>query len=232
MCQGLSYFQLYSHNLVLTKLAPSSRRVNGGLCLLFYTNHNTASMTGIAATRGRQEEYANQLTISSIFAHLQNLFQHRPSQDNATKESYDKRFVDVFDDTWSKSFRCKIIGDKLRLHRVLRRQRYFLEWLIVRQWGSSARPDEWSASSPRPHALRRHWWLPLWLYLQLLQLARAEDLIGVDLVEVVGGDEAGGRRHGEVKGRGQLLRVAEATALDDCCWANCCCFWRFPRVFW
>ena len=106
MCQGLSYFQLYSHNLVLTKLAPSSPRVNGGLCLLFYTNHNTASMTGIAVARGRQEECANQLTISSIFAHLQNLFQHRPSQDNATKESYDKRFVDVFDDTWSKSFRC------------------------------------------------------------------------------------------------------------------------------
>ena len=106
MCQGLSYFQLHSHNLVLTKLAPSSPGVNGGLCLLFYTNHNTASMTGISVTRGRQEECANQLTISSIFAHLQNLFQHRPSQDNATKESYDKRFVDVFDDTWSKSFRC------------------------------------------------------------------------------------------------------------------------------
>ena len=47
---------------------------------------------------------------------------------------------------------------------------------------------------------------PFWLYLQLLQLARAEDLIGVDLVEVVGGDETGGRRHGEVKGRGQLLQ--------------------------
>ena len=47
-----------------------------------------------------------------------------------------------------------------------------------------------------------------WLYLQLLQLAScAEDLIGVDLVEVVGGDETGGRSHEEVKG--QLLRGSQ-----------------------
>ena len=73
---------------------------------------------------------------------------------------------------------------------------------------------------------------PFWLYLQLLQLARAEDLIGVDLVEVlvVMRLEAGDMEM--LKVVASCCGVAGAAALSDCCEANCCCFWRFPRVFW
>ena len=70
---------------------------------------------------------------------------------------------------------------------------------------------------------------PFWLYLQLLQLARAEDLIGVDLVVI---REGGAGDMERLKVVASCCGVTEAAALDDCCEANCCCFWRFPRVFW